>query len=260
MQSRTELRCPRCGTPVEPLQEVCLQCGIRLPGAGRLGGILVRAWRSVIPWYPGDWIWPVLALAFLAVGSTAVALGARNERRAATPVLVATSSHVTVSLGTTTTPPTTAPPTTAPTTAATTTTHSTPLTTQTVPQPTISTGTLPLAPGSPSNPVTTTAPPTTTTPSGVRSWPTGRSGWTDVLESIPESSGRAAADARARQAQRDGVPAVGVLLSSQYGSLHSGYWVVFSGVYASQSEAQGSGLSAARAHGFPGAYPARVSH
>jgi len=252
MQSRTELRCPRCGTPVEPLQEFCLQCGVRLPGGGRLASMLVSTWRRLIPWYPGDWIWPVIALAFLTVGSTAVALGARNERRAAAPVLVATGSHVTVSIGSTTTR----------TTATTTTVaHTTPPSTETVPQPTISTGTLPVAPGSPSNPVTTTAPPTTTTtpaPSGVRSWPDGTSGWTDVLESLPESAGRAAAAARAREAERAGVPNVGILLSSQYSSLHSGYWVVFSGVYSTQAQAQ-SGLAAARSHGFPGAYPAHVA-
>lgn len=245
MQSRPELRCPRCGTPVEPLQQYCLQCGTRLPGAGRLGVALVRAWRRLLPWYPGDWIWPVLVLAFVAVGSTAVALGARNERRGATPTLVATGSHVTVSITTPTT--------------ATATTTTVPTTTRTVPQPTISTGTLPAAPGSPSTTTPTVPPPTTTTaPAGLRSWPSGTSGWTDVLESTPQSSGHAAAASEGQRAQRAGVSTVGVLLSSQYSSLHSGYWVVFSGIYATQAQAQAA-LSGPRSHGYAGAYAARVA-
>ena len=245
MQSRTELRCPRCGTPVEPLQQFCLRCGFRLPGGGSVGAVLVRTWRRLLPWYPGDWIWPVLALALLTVCSTAVALGARSERHAAAPTLIATSSHVTVSI--------TTPATTRTTVAKTTTTA------PTLPQPTISTGTLPLAPGAPSTTTPTVPAPTTTTrtPTGVRPWPSRKSGWTDVLESVPQSAGRSAAVSQARNAERAGVPSVGVLLSSRYRTLHAGYWVVFSGVYDSQTQAEG-GLDAARSHGFPGAYPAQV--
>ena len=79
-----------------------------------------------------------------------------------------------------------------------------------------------------------------------------------MLESLPESAGRAAAVARARDAQRAGIPNVGVLLSSGYSSLHAGYWVVFAGVYATQAEAE-SGLATARSRGFAGAYPAHVA-
>ena len=89
-------------------------------------------------------------------------------------------------------------------------------------------------------------------------WPAGQSGYTDVLVSLPAAGGRAAAVARARQAKRDGLKQVGVLASSDYSSLHPGYFVVFSGIYATQAEATAA-LAAAHAKGFPGAYQARVT-
>jgi len=79
-----------------------------------------------------------------------------------------------------------------------------------------------------------------------------------VLESLPAAAGRATAVARARQAKRNGLRDVGVLVSSQYSSLHPGYFVVFSGVYRSQSEAS-AGLAAAHGKGFPDAYQTRVT-
>jgi hypothetical protein len=80
-----------------------------------------------------------------------------------------------------------------------------------------------------------------------------------VLESLPLAAGRDNALARARAAKRAGLPAVGVLVSSQYSSLHPGYYVVFSGIYASQSQAS-AGLGTAHQHGFPDAYQTRVTH
>jgi hypothetical protein len=68
-------------------------------------------------------------------------------------------------------------------------------------------------------------------------WPAGKSGWTNILVSIPKVTGRDAAVARAEQARRRGLRTVGVLDSSRYPSLHSGYWVVFSGVYPNEPEA-----------------------
>jgi hypothetical protein len=79
-----------------------------------------------------------------------------------------------------------------------------------------------------------------------------------VLESLPAAGGRAAAVARARQAKRSGLKDVGVLVSSQYSSLHPGYYVVFSGIYSSQAQAS-AGLTAAHAKGFPDAYQTRVT-
>jgi hypothetical protein len=94
-----------------------------------------------------------------------------------------------------------------------------------------------------------TAPQTTdgeaTGPSGVAEWPTGEDGWTIALASLPQTGGRAPALTRARAARAKGLTAVGVLDSSRYASLHPGYWIVFSGIYASEAEAT-SALEAAR--------------
>jgi hypothetical protein len=95
-----------------------------------------------------------------------------------------------------------------------------------------------------------TAPTTTggeevTGPSGVAEWPTGEDGWTIALASLPQTGGRKVALARAHTARAKGLAAVGVLDSSRYASLHPGYWVVFSGIYASEAEAT-SALDAAR--------------
>ena len=76
----------------------------------------------------------------------------------------------------------------------------------------------------------------TVTTSTLTDWPQ-RSGWTNVLVSIPKVDGRDEALARAEQARRRGLRQVGVLDSSRYASLHPGYWVVFAGVYTSEPEA-----------------------
>ena len=85
---------------------------------------------------------------------------------------------------------------------------------------------------------------------GVESWPSSRSGWTIALVSLPQTAGRKAAIAQARRARKAGLPDVGILDSSAYASLHPGYWIVFSGVYATEAEAT-SALQAARAFTRP---------
>ena len=82
-------------------------------------------------------------------------------------------------------------------------------------------------------------------PSGVAEWPADEDGWTIALASIPQTSGRAVAVARARRARARGLPQVGVLDSSRYASLHPGYWIVFTGVYTSEAGAT-SALEEAR--------------
>jgi hypothetical protein len=82
-------------------------------------------------------------------------------------------------------------------------------------------------------------------PSAAVEWPAGDDGWTIALASLPQTSGRRAPEARAENARRAGLTAVGILDSSQYASLHPGYWVVFTGVYASEAEAT-SALQPAR--------------
>jgi hypothetical protein len=81
--------------------------------------------------------------------------------------------------------------------------------------------------------------------SGATEWPVGEDGWTIALVSLPQTGGRPAALVRARAARTKGLPQVGILDSSRYASLHPGYWMVFSGVYASEAEAT-SALEAAR--------------
>jgi len=233
--------CPRCGVAYEPLQEYCLECGARLPTNRGVVGFLASEWQRRLAWYPGDWIWPVLLFLVITVAATAAAVAAGSASNRHESTLVATSPAVTVGPG--------APQ---PTVQTATPTSTLP----TAPQPTISTGTLPVAPGAPStNAVTTPAP---ASPNALTAWPAGTSGYTNVLESLPLASGEANARARARAAKRAGLPAVGVLVSSQYSSLHPGYYVVFSGIYASQADASAA-LAAAHAHGFPDAYQTRVT-
>ncbi len=87
-------------------------------------------------------------------------------------------------------------------------------------------------------PESTTLPaPTEDTPAGIVAWPAAEDGWTIALASVPQTKGRRVAVARAGQARRRGITPVGILDSSQYASLHPGYWVVFAGIYGSEAEA-----------------------
>ena len=236
--------CPRCGAAYEPLQEYCLECGERLPTSPSVIPVLAAAWRRHIPWYPGDWVWPLVVFFLLSVVSTAAAVAAASSKSS---TIVATQPGVTVGPGATTTVPTaTLPP---------------------APQPTITTGPLPTAPGNsqpgtvPTAPATTApAPPapTTTPATAAGSWPTGRNGYTNVLESIPVSAGRGRAEAQARRAAAAGLPQTGVIDSSRFSSLHDGFYVVFSGVYSTATQAAAA-LAQAHARGFPDAYEARVT-
>ena len=89
-------------------------------------------------------------------------------------------------------------------------------------------------------------------------WPMNRNGYTVVLESIPVSAGRSLAVDRARAASRGGLAQVGVLNSSLYSSLHPGYWVVFSGIYASSGQADAA-AQAAKGKGFGTAYSRQIT-
>ena len=231
--------CPKCGVAYEPLQEYCLECGARLPTNQGVVGVLASTWQRRLSWYPGDWVWPVLLFLVLTVVATALAVAAGAARDAQTPI-VATDDPVTIGPGASVgSIPVTTGPSTLPV----------------APAPTITTGPLPTAPGSASTGATTTPKPN---PNALALWPAGKGGWTDVLESLPVAAGRAAAAGRARQAKAHGLKDVGVLVSSQYSSLHPGYYVVFSGIYATQAEAS-TGLAAAHAKGFPDAYQTRVT-
>jgi hypothetical protein len=204
------------------MQEYCLECGLRLQTPG-LVPALATGWRRRLHWYPGDWIWPSLvALVIAVVAGGAAIWWTRDAESASTETIVGDTSQL-------------------PTAPAT-----VPLTT---------------APQAPTVPTTSTR--TTTTkrpPSGNRliEWPKGRNAWTLVLVSLPTSAGRAQAVAKARQALGAGLTQVGVLDSSHYASLHPGYFVVFSGIYPSLSEAQTAASKAAGA-GYGNAYARRVT-
>jgi hypothetical protein len=233
--------CPKCGVAYEPLQEYCLECGTRLPTNRGVVGVLASSWQRRFAWYPGDWIWPVLFFLVLTVLATAAAVAANTSRGRPQRTLVATNTPVTVGPG--------AP---APTVAP-----SVSVTLPSAPAPTITSGPLPTAPGSGTGKTPTPTKPAPN-PNALASWPAGQSGYTIILESLPVAQGRTTALARARQAKRGGLKEVGVLLSSDYSSLHAGYYAIFSGIYRTQAEAT-AGLGAAHAGGFPDAYQTRVT-
>jgi cell division septation protein DedD len=187
---------------------------------------LNRAWQSRFGWYPGDWVWPsLLALVIAALaGIGAAAFVSHDQKRAA---------YVTGTSPIGTPPATTAPEdtaTTAPTTTA----------------PT-QTGTGPAAPS-----------PKPAPPLKLKEWPTGRSGWTVVLQSLPTTNGRSFALAQARAAAHSGLQDVGIIDSSQFSSLHPGYFVLFTGIYTSFDDAN-TGATTARSHGYPRAYARRIT-
>jgi len=223
--------CARCGVAYEPLQEYCLECGERLPAGRGTVGLLAAAWQRRLPWYPGDWVWP--ALLFLVVAIVATAISATTTTGSGTTI-VATQPGVTLGTGT----------------------HGSG-TLPSAPKPTVTTGPLPKAPGAPSTPSATTPAPTAA--AGLALWPAKGTAYTDVLESVALTSGRAIAVARAHAAKAAGLPKAGVLVSTDYKSLHPGYYVVFSGVFPTPAAASAA-LAAAHARGFPDAYVARVTH
>jgi hypothetical protein len=237
--------CPKCGVAYEPTQEYCLECGERLPTNRGVVGVLAGAWQRRFAWYPGDWIWPTLFFLILTVLGTAVALAANQARESSKPhTIAATLPSISVGPGAT---PTNVPVSTSPSTLPGGVTN----------QPTITTGPLPTAPGSGTGKTPTTTTPAAN-PNALANWPADKSGYTLVLESLPAPGGRAAAVARARRAKAKGLQSVGVLVSSRYSSLHPGYFVVFSGIYASPAAAAAA-VSSAHARGFPDAYQTRVT-
>ena len=216
--------CPRCGTPYVAGQEYCLECGLALPVSARATTALRGAWRRRVPWYPGDWVWAaLLGLAVAAVAATVVILADRGN--ADGNRLVATDNRTVGTNADTGTITETTPTGTTTTTAQTQTT-----------------------------PTTTASPPA----NRVRSWPAGRSGYTVVLNSIPTTAGRTRAIEEARRAIRAGLQDVGVLDSSDFPTLHPGYYVVFSGFYPSSAAATNA-VSAARDAGFSTPYPRQIA-
>jgi hypothetical protein len=113
--------CPRCGARVEPGQEYCLECGLRLPGGG-LADAVGRLGGRRAP----DWLGPVVLVLLIAGLMTGIAIAISNNSVDDTPFFEATGPNTVA-----------APPTTAPTTtiAPTTQTEPTVPTTTARPQP-----------------------------------------------------------------------------------------------------------------------------
>jgi hypothetical protein len=224
--------CPECGAVIEPFQEYCLVCGARLSETGSAG--LAERWRHALPFTDKDWGWPILiALAIAILASVFAILAVQSDK---TSTLRALGPNV-------------KPTTTAATTGGSKTTSSN----ATTSNASTKTGTTTNA-GTTGK--TSTSP--ISTSGGLIDWP-GPAAYTIVLASLPVSGGKAAARQKALEALRSGLgPDVGVLASSDYSSLHPGYYVIFSGVYESQSEAQ-KHLSAAHRAGFNTPYPKRVA-
>ena len=78
-------------------------------------------------------------------------------------------------------------------------------------------------------------------------------GFIVILASIPTAQGQKTATAVAANARRHGVGSVSILNSSNQRPLRGGYWVVYTGPYASAAAGtKASGM--VHAHGFSGAY------
>jgi hypothetical protein len=208
--------CPRCGSPREPDQRYCLECGLVLPDVHGRVPALRRRWIRRFGWYPGDWVWLSLLTLVVAVAGAAVSIAVTHSRAHAAKVQTA---------------PPVLPTTTAPATA-------------------------------PASPTTTAKakpkPHKAATPNGRLAWPAHVNGWTIVLFSYPKTAGAAQAQATALRAAQHGLGKVGVLDSSRYASLQPGYYVVFTGIYGSKSDADAS-VATARQAGFPGAYSRQVA-
>src|SRR3954469_2935981 len=175
---------------------------------------------QMLPFTRASWFWPAV-VGFLIAGVAAGVILVTNAAHKKPKVLKATPQFLTVSTPTRTVVKT-AP-------AATT-------------------------PGS-TAPARTTKP----APATLIAWPTTKSSaYTVVLVSLPSTVGNAAALAQAHKALDSGLQQVGVLDSARFATLHPGYFVVFSGIFSSSSDAS-SALSQAHANGFSAAYVRQVS-
>ena len=207
--------CPRCSSPVEPLQEYCVECGLRLPHDN--SSTLDRASAGLAerhPWSSG-WILPALLGLVVAILGTAAAIAISDDTQQDAAPATATGGSLTV-------------------TGA--------QETLTAPEPPTATTTP--APATTAPPAVTAPPARPTVPRSI-TWPPGRRGWTIVLLSVPQANGRPAAAERAEEARDGGLRRVGILNSSRFASLHPGYYVVFHGAFDSEAEAT-SALQRAR--------------
>jgi len=79
--------CPRCGHDIAVSQEFCLECGLRLPGASRLGPA---------PSSPRQVMLPLLVAALVAIAGAAAAIALTRDTATANTILTATGGSETV--------------------------------------------------------------------------------------------------------------------------------------------------------------------
>lgn len=227
-----ERRCPRCGSTLAPDQEWCLACG----AAAGTEVVEARGWR--VPIYLGGGL---VALAILGVILAIAAMSDREQEQAAT----ASPTPSAAAPGSTPSPLPTIESTPVPTQDPLATPTEDPLATPTE-DPLATPTEDPLTEEPTPDP---TEDPGTTSAGGF----TGNDGdYTIIIES---ASSESRANTVSEQATDKG-HTTGVLNSDDYSSLNGGYWVVFSGAYASKSEAEDA-LDGIRAD-YPDAYVRQI--
>lgn len=236
--------CPECSAPVDLAQEFCLECGAPVRVRKRTQRAVPRR-PSSFPWVPF-----FVVLGLVAFGVTTALLA--DEKRPARDRTSTDSSADTGTIPSVTTTPTEATDTTTIPTTPTdpTTTPTTPTTSATTTTPTTSATT----------PTTSTTPTTATTGTGggTATWPAGTSGYTVVIQSLNKSLyTQSDAQARANEAAGKGLEA-GVIDSNDYSSLASDLWVVFSGVYTGEDQANAH-LPTVTSAGYPSAYVRQIA-
>jgi hypothetical protein len=215
--------CPRCGAPLRPEQDWCLNCGAAV--TTEVAG--APAWRA-----PIAIVGAVLVVAAIALVIAFIKLSGDSQQiaQAPAPTPVATAAPVVPA------------PTPVPGVVATATPEAT----------------LPAVPGASATPVptpdSTVDPGSTTTPvtGSFADWPAGKTAYTVIMWS---ATTRSEAEAKAKTFQAAG-STVGILHSNDFSSLRSGYWVVFSGQYDALSAAQAAAAAAQAT--APGAYAKQV--
>jgi hypothetical protein len=199
-----------------------------------VGGRYAEVWRRDSP----IWLWAALAALLLValVSGAVVALAATDDGKQSEPAtsipVVSTAPSTTDTVGVVTTTPGTI----------------------TINPPTTTLGTTTFS----TTTFGTTTFGTTTTGSNV-TWPPSKDGFTVVLKSVPTSNGRSQAETAADKARTNGLSQVGILNSSDFSSLNPGYYVTFTGIYDTESQANAA-LPNARSKGFPTAYVREVSN
>ena len=198
-----ERRCPRCGSTLAPDQEWCLACG----AAADTEIVEARGWR--VPLYLGG---ALVALAVIGVILAILALANREQEVGPNPTPSAAPPGATPTV-----PPATGTPSPLPTSTPPPSTEPSPSPEPTIePEPTIDPN------------------PSPQTGSTFPGWTGADGDYTIIIESNRTQEG---AEQVAQQAQ-DAGETVGVLESDQFSSLNGGYWVVFSGTYTSESDAE----------------------